>query len=221
FCGCGTAVVAAEELGRSWIGIDVTYLAIDVMARRLRDHFPNLQFEERGQPRDVEGAAALAQKDRFQFQFWALSFIGAQAVVPDRRGPDRGIDGYLLYQAAGQLERAIVSVKSGGVNVRDVRDLHGTMQREKAECGLLITLEQPTAAMRKEAVDAGEYQMPGIGSRVPHIEILTIEDLLLRGKKSALAPYSPGPVAQAPRLQRRRGRQLALATEVQLAKQEE
>ena len=213
FCGCGTAVVAAEELARSWIGIDITYLAIDVMSRRLKDHFPNLEFEVRGQPRDVEGARAMAQKDRYQFQFWAMSLIGAQAVVPDRRGPDRGIDGYFLYLEQGQIQRAIVSVKSGGVGVKDVRDLHGTMQREKAECGLFITLEEPTAAMRKEAVDAGDYQMPGIGSRVPRIEILTIEDLLLGGKKPALAPYSPGPVAQAPRLRRRGGRQLALSTD--------
>lgn len=212
FCGCGTAVVAAEELGRSWIGIDVTYLAIDVMARRLRDHFPTIQFEVRGQPRDVEGALALAQKDRYQFQFWALSLIGAQAVVPDRRGPDRGIDGYLPFQTGGDIERAIVSVKSGAVSVRDMRDLHGTMQREKANCGLLITLEPPTREMRREAVEAGEYQMPGIGARVPHIEILTIEELF-QGKKPAVAPYSPGPVPQAPRLQRRRGRQLPLAAE--------
>ncbi|MFH1141718.1 MAG: DNA methyltransferase [Chloroflexota bacterium] len=212
FCGCGTAVVAAEELGRSWIGIDITYLAIDVMARRLRDHFPKIQFEIRGQPRDAEGALALAQKDRYQFQFWALSLVGGQAVVPDRRGPDRGIDGYLLYQAGGELERAIVSVKSGGVGVRDVRDLHGTMQREKTEYGLLITLEQPTAPMRKEAVDAGQYQMPGIGASIPRIEILTVEELL-SGKRPAVAPYSPGPVAQAPRLRRRRGTQLALGAQ--------
>ncbi|MDO8751501.1 MAG: DNA methyltransferase [Dehalococcoidia bacterium] len=213
FCGCGTAVVAAEELGRSWIGIDVTYLAMDVMARRLRDHFPKIQFEVRGQPRDAEGALALAQKDRYEFQFWALSLVGGQAVVPDRRGPDRGIDGYLLYQAGGELERAIVSVKSGGVGVRDVRDLHGTMQREKAEYGLLITLEQPTAPMRKEAVDAGQYQMPGIGASIPRIEILTVEELLLSGRRPAVAPYSPGPVAQAPRLRRRRGTQLALGAQ--------
>jgi site-specific DNA-methyltransferase (adenine-specific) len=207
FCGCGTAVVAAEELGRSWIGIDITYLAVDVMARRLRDHFPNIQFEVRGQPRDVEGARALAQKDRFQFQFWALSLIGAQAVMPGQRGPDRGVDGYLPFLKGAETDRAVVSVKSGGVGVRDVRDLVGTMQREKADCGLLITLEGPTRDMHREAVEAGEYQMPGIGGRLPRVEILTVEDLLVRGRRPTLAPYSPGPVAQAPRLRRRAGQQ--------------
>ncbi|MBI3953163.1 MAG: restriction endonuclease [Chloroflexi bacterium] len=211
FCGCGTALVAAEELGRSWIGIDITYLAVDVMKRRLRDHFPNIQFKEDGQPKDVEGARALAQRDRYQFQFWALSQVGGQAVVSDRRGPDRGIDGYLPYQVGSQVERAIISVKSGSVGVSHVRDLHGTMQREKADCGLFITLEEPTAAMRKEAVDAGEYQMLGIGARVPRIQILTVKELL-QGKKPALAPYSPGPVIQAPRLRRRSGHQLGLGS---------
>lgn len=36
FCGCGTTVVVAERLRRKWIGIDITYLAIDVIAKRLK-----------------------------------------------------------------------------------------------------------------------------------------------------------------------------------------
>src|ERR1035437_8688356 len=39
FCGCGTTVHAAQKLGRQWIGIDVTYLAINLIKIRLKDAF--------------------------------------------------------------------------------------------------------------------------------------------------------------------------------------
>lgn len=37
FCGCGTALVAAQRLGRRWIGIDISPTACRVMAERLED----------------------------------------------------------------------------------------------------------------------------------------------------------------------------------------
>jgi site-specific DNA-methyltransferase (adenine-specific) len=39
FCGCGTTIHAAQKLDRQWIGIDVTYLAINLIKRRLKDAF--------------------------------------------------------------------------------------------------------------------------------------------------------------------------------------
>jgi len=210
FCGCGTALVAAEELGRSWIGIDITYLAVDVMARRLREHFPNIQFEIRGQPQDVEGARALAQRDRFQFQVWALSLIGARPVDPDRPGADRGIDGYLPFQTGReQYDWAIVQVKSGRVGVHMVRDLRGTLERERAPFAVLITLEPPTREMEKEAAEAGFYTVPATGERIPKIQIVTVE-ALLAGAQPRLPTTKVPPTAQAPRLRRREGRQMPL-----------
>ena len=32
FCGCGTTVAAAQKLKRRWIGIDITHLAITLIA---------------------------------------------------------------------------------------------------------------------------------------------------------------------------------------------
>ncbi|MDW8119871.1 MAG: DNA methyltransferase [Chloroflexota bacterium] len=210
FCGCGTALVAAEELGRSWIGIDITYLAVDVMARRLRDHFPGIQFDIRGQPRDVEGARALAEKDRFQFQVWAVAQIGAQPLDPDRPGADRGIDGYLPFRLWGdKVERAIVQVKSGRVGVKDVRDLRGTLEREKAPFAILVTLEPPTSEMRKEAVEAGFYAPPATQERIPRLQILTIEEIL-QGARPKVPTLPASPVAKAPRLRRREGQQMPL-----------
>lgn len=210
FCGCGTALVAAEELGRSWIGIDITYLAVDVMARRLRDHFPGITFEVRGQPQDVEGARALAARDRFQFQVWALSLLGAQPVDPDRPGADRGIDGYLPFQTGPErIERAIVQVKSGHVGVSVVRDLRGVLERERAPFALLVTLEPPTREMVREAAEAGFYTVPATGEQVPRVQIVTIA-MLLQGQRPQLPTTRVAPTVRAPRLQRREGEQMAL-----------
>jgi DNA modification methylase len=210
FCGCGTALAAAEELGRSWIGIDITYLAVDVMVRRLRDHFPGLTIEIRGEPQDEEGARALANRDRFQFQVWALSKIGAQSLDPQPRGADRGIDGYLPFQEQrGQHRRAVVQVKSGHVGVREVRDLRGTLEREGTPFAILITLEAPTEAMRREAAEGGVYRVPATGEEIPRVQIVTIRDLL-RGNRPRVPSTQVSPVMPAQRIRRRRGRQLAL-----------
>ncbi len=210
FCGCGTALVAAEELGRSWIGIDVTYLAVDVMARRLRDHFSGISFEIKGQPQDEEGARALAERDRFQFQVWALSLVGAQPLDPDRKGADRGIDGYLPFQEQREkYQRATVQVKSGHVGVKEVRDLRGTLEREKSPFALLITLEPPTRDMRREAAEAGFYQVPATGEEVPRLQIITIRELL-QGQRLRVPTTQVSPVPTAPRLKRKSGRQLPL-----------
>jgi site-specific DNA-methyltransferase (adenine-specific) len=210
FCGCGTALVAAEELERSWIGIDITYLAVDVMARRLRDHFPGISFEIRGQPQDEEGARALAEKDRFQFQIWALSLVGAQPLDQDRKGADRGIDGYLTFLAGrDQYERAIVQVKSGHVLPGIVRDLRGTLERQRAPFALLITLEPPTEGMQQEAADAGFYQVPATGEEIPRLQILTVRELL-QGKRPKVPTTQVSPMPRAPRIKRAGGKQLPL-----------
>ena len=66
FCGCGTTVDAAQKLGRRWIGIDVTYLAIDLIRKRLRHGFGETiesTYEVHGIPTDVPGAEALFARE--------------------------------------------------------------------------------------------------------------------------------------------------------------
>jgi len=199
FCGCGTAVVAAEKLGRQWIGIDITHLAMNVMKKRLRESFPRVKFKVVGEPEDVPSARALAEQDRYQFQWWALSLIGAMPVTDDRKkGADEGIDGLLSFVDGpkGKATRVIVQVKSGGVGAKDIRDLKGTMGDEAL--GLFITLEEPTQPMQTEAVKAGFYKSEIWQRDFPRLQILTIEQLLA-GQK----PHLPGPTAitkKAPRV---------------------
>ena len=78
FCGCGTAVDAAEKLKRHWIGIDVTHLAVSLIEKRMRDRYPAITFEVHGTPKDFEGARNLAERDKYQFQWWACSLVNAQ-----------------------------------------------------------------------------------------------------------------------------------------------
>ncbi len=161
FCGCGTALVAAQKLDRRWIGIDITYLAIAVMRARLKDAFGLVDVKVVGQPTEVEGARQLADspEGRYQFQWWALNLIDAQPLGgKEKKGADRGVDGVITFtDRHGQLQTVLVSVKSGHVNSGMVRDLKGTVEREKAVIGLFLTLEEPTKEMHLEADTAGLF----------------------------------------------------------------
>jgi len=185
FCGCGTALVAAQKLDRQWIGIDVTYLSIAVMRARLKDSFGLTDVEVIGQPTEVEGARSMlvgtGLEGQYQFQWWALDLIGAQPMGGvQKKGADRGIDGVISFSTGprGEVGRALVSVKSGTVNSGMVRDLKGVLDREKAEIGLFVTLEEPSGPMHLEATTAGVYHSELSGREYPRIQILTIRELL-------------------------------------------
>ncbi len=217
FCGCGTAVVAAQKLDRKWIGIDVTYLAIAVMRARLKDTFGLADVEVIGQPTEVEGARQLAQSQegRYQFQWWALGLIDAQPVGGvERKGADRGIDGRITFTGQNKkLESVLVSVKSGHVNSGQVRDLKGTLEREKAAMGIFVTLEEPTREMRLEATTAGMYR---VWERdYPKIQIVSIRELLEEGRKPALPPLVLPSFQQAERVKERGGVQMTLGEAVE------
>lgn len=182
FCGCGTAVYAAEKLGRKWIGIDITHLAIALIEKRLRDAFPGIQFEVEGTPTDFDGAKDLAKRDKYQFQWWACSLVNAQPYGGKKKGADGGIDGQIFFtdvvNGKPAIKQIIVSVK-GGVNITltMLKDLIATVHHNKAEIGLFITLTPPTKPMLREAAKAGFYRA-GNGREYSRIQILTIESLL-------------------------------------------
>ena len=183
FCGCGTAVAAAHKLDRRWIGIDVTHLAVALMKNRLKTAFnlvPGEDYQVVGEPVDVGSARALADQDPYQFQFWAVSLLEALPREQGKKGADRGIDGivYFLDGPKRTAQKAIVQVKSGKVSSPHIRDLKGTLEREKAALGLFITLEEPTSAMRAEALSAGFYHSDVWQRNYPKVQILTVGELL-------------------------------------------
>jgi site-specific DNA-methyltransferase (adenine-specific) len=178
FCGCGTTVHAAQKLNRRWIGIDITHLAIALIERRLREAFPGIVYDVHGVPKDEAGARDLAERDKHQFQMWITATIGVQPYKGGKKGMDRGIDGYLHFRDADKKPQfAIVSVKGGEhINSAMIRDLKGTMEREKAALGLFLTLNAPTREMEREAASAGLYETGGM--KVPRLQILTAAQIL-------------------------------------------
>ena len=183
FCGCGTAVAVAQKLKRQWIGIDITHLAVALMKNRLKTAFnidPGKDYRIVGEPEDPGSAHALWEQDPYQFQYWAVSLLEAQPQSAQKKGADRGIDG-LLYFIDGPKRtphKVVVQVKGGHVSAPQVRDLKGTMEREKAAMGLFITLNESTAPMRTEAVTAGYHHSDLWQRDYPRIQIRTVSELL-------------------------------------------
>lgn len=178
FCGCGTTIHAAQKLRRRWIGIDITHLAISLIEKRLKDAFANITFTVHGTPKDIDGARALANQDKYQFQWWAVSLVDAIPYGDRKKGADLGIDGFIYFKPDGKTtEKAIVSVKGGeNVSVAMIRDLAHVVDREKAKLGIFITLAKPTTPMKTEAVKTGYYTSP-LHGKLPKIQILTIDEL--------------------------------------------
>lgn len=183
FCGCGTAVHAAEKLNRQWIGIDVTHLAIGLIEKRLTEAFPAIQFEVKGRPQSLAAAQNLAQRDKHQFELWALSVVDAVPWQGGRRGPDGGIDGIIYFKPDGKrTEKAIVEVKGGGIGVKDIGRLAQVMEREKAPLGVFITAQNPTRAMERDAASVGIWENELTGRKHSRLQILTLAELF-QGKR--------------------------------------
>ena len=189
FCGCGTTIASAQRLKRRWIGIDITNLAISLIRHRLRDSYGDdieKSYEVIGEPVSVPDAEALAASDPYQFQWWALGLVGARP-AEGKKGADKGIDGRIYFHEGdvGSTKQVILSVKAGKLHAPYVRDLRGVVEREKAAIGVLLTLEEPTRAMRTEASSAGFYSSPW--GQHQRLQIVTVGELL-GGKRIDMPP---------------------------------
>jgi DNA modification methylase len=179
FCGCGTTISVAQNLGRRWIGIDITHLAITLIKSRLEAAYGTAaKYRVIGEPTTIEDAEVLAESDKYQFQWWALGLVGARP-VEQKKGADKGIDGRLYFHDGGKDTRQIIlSVKGGNLKATDVRDLRGVLDREKADIGVLLSFETPTKPMRAEAATAGFYESEWTKKKYPRLQLLTVGELL-------------------------------------------
>lgn len=192
YCGCGTTVAVAQRVNRQWIGIDITYQSISLILARVEKTFGSdalSQIKLNGIPKDIKSAEALATRDddrtRKEFEKWAvLTYSNNRAAINQKKGADRGIDGFAYFLEEGSGHRKIVlQVKSGSVSSRDIRDLYGTMTREGAAMAIFITLQEPTSAMLKETKSCGVYHHKVMGRGYPCIQIITIKEILKEGKR--------------------------------------
>jgi len=198
FCGCGTTIAAAQMLNRKWIGIDVTWLAIDLIEKRLVEAFGKqikTTYEIKGHPTDEASAEALAKKNKKEFEVWAITLVGAAS-----REYDGGVDGIFGFtEKDRKFRKIVVQVKGGDIlNPGMVRDLIGTVKKEDAAIGLLITLRKPTSGMLEAAVHNEPYYSELWNKNFPSIQIRTIDELL-NGKDFDLPP-TDNPMKKATRI---------------------
>jgi DNA modification methylase len=213
FCGCGTAIHAAIRLDRRYIGIDITHVAIQIIQDRIKKYFPQEKIEIIGRPKDLEGAFALAEHDKYQFQWWATWLAGGQPRGGQKKGADKGVDGEIYFKTGLNRDGfAVISVK-GGQNITPamVSELCEVRRRENADVGIFICLKEPTREMRSNASTAGI-----IDGQYPVIQILTIEQLL-DGHRPKLPPvYDTSTIIAA---SNRRGRVAKAASPEELRRQ--
>lgn len=205
FGGCGTTAAAAEKLKRNWVIIDITTLAINLVRRRIIDMFedkpPEMTID--GYPADLSGAAQLAKDRPFDFEYWICDMLDARPAgdksKESMKGADRGIDGIITFPDVGnngrEFRKILVQVKGGHVGAAQVRDLVGTLQREKnsgAVGGVFVSIEDSTRPMQKDAVEAGTYTYNMTGQTYSVIQLLTVKELL-EGKR----PLHPSAMSYA------------------------
>lgn len=152
FCGCGTTVHAAEQLGRQWIGIDISRFSTELMRERILDNFPQVQDSDirtLGLPESIADAKSLARENPFEFEKWVCGRIGANGMgirkAPGDRGADGGIDGVielaLIHGRKVDKAYVIVQVKGGKVTPDAVKALSETVRRLDAVAGVMVCFE--------------------------------------------------------------------------------
>ena len=173
FCGCGTTVHAAQNLGRRWIGIDVCVNACKVIEQRLRSHFDTIwdEVEFIGMPKTSDDAKTLADLDKFRFERWAASLVDGMEANTRQRG-DGGIDGWgRIPIRKGQFIDMVSQVKGGGTGPGDVQAFNGARQQARADLGIFTCFdERVTPRMRDAAASTGRFM------EVPTVQIYTVED---------------------------------------------
>jgi hypothetical protein len=165
FCGCGTALVAAEKLKRQWIGIDVSPTACRVMAKRLRDETTLREDEKlwkigRGfVVRDLPWTEQQLRKiPHFEFENWAVIALGG---IPNKaQVGDMGIDGRIFpvssmpQQRVGALpfmdEWFPIQVKQKDKAGRpDIDSFEAAMMRETRKKGFFVSFDFTQDAERE------------------------------------------------------------------------
>lgn len=189
FCGCGTSIDAAQKLGRQWIGIDITYISVDLIIKRLQhtygDSITNT-FTTTGIPQDYAAAQAMFNNNAFEFERWAVTLVSAQP--NQKQVGDKGIDGVgrFVLDRKGGVGKILVSVKGGKtINPSMVRDLAGTVQTQKAQMGILVSLTPATKGVQDAIDHGGVYTHPVSGEKFPRLQHVTVADLM-KGKRPKL-----------------------------------
>jgi len=189
FCGCGTAIAAANELNRRWIGVDISHLAIKLIIDRLTKPYSKEKAREiknkiivDGLPKDIDSAKELATNTkggRLHFQDWIIEVL-LGGVSNEKKVADGGYDGYLTFRKTPKENGLIlIEVKSGKVNVKNIREFIQVVKKEEADIGVFVCFEEyVTKPMQRAAKEEGYFENEYHTNRYDKIQIITVEDLL-------------------------------------------
>lgn len=193
FCGCGTTVHAANDLGRNWIGIDISKFSVGLIKNRILHHFEELDVDDIqviGSVSTLQDALDLAKNDKFEFEKWVCGEIGAGGMyhAPGERGADGGVDGVIpFYHSETMLKKseptyAIVQVKGGSVSVNDVKALSTTVRQRDGKCGVFVCFDKYMKTVNNQRE---KKMIKDAVTDFPFIQGLSVEQLI-NGKRPNL-----------------------------------
>jgi hypothetical protein len=162
FCGCGTALVSAQNLDRKWIGIDISPTSCRVMANRLQEVCKLREGEDfwvRDLPKTTEQLRAYPP---FEFENWAVNalntvVVNGHAIGNKAKVGDKGIDGR-IYPAS--VEKA----KKAGRDLLGEIDVWFPVQVKQKDKVGRPEVDQFETAMRRQGREKGFFVAFGYSS---------------------------------------------------------
>lgn len=185
FCGCGTTVEAADNLGRHWIGVDISAIAVEYVKKCAEEKMHKTIGRDytltECDPETMLEYNCLKPYDKQKF---LVEKVGG--VVGRRGGGDRGVDGTITIHIGDDAEgkprwgKMVLSVKTGGqCQPAHLRELLGTMTAQNAQMGGLILDREPSREMVQEAARGKfVYKTGNHKGSHPKLQILTADDIL-------------------------------------------
>jgi len=196
FCGCGTALVSAIQNHKKWIGIDISYDALDVIKKRIKDvtFDYNVDYEQRdGSPQTLTEYERL---NPYQKQDWLIQKAGG---FPNpKKSSDGGVDGDMKIHLGLDKNKddiwgkVVYSVKTGKqCSPFMIRELKGTMIEHQAVIGVLILDKDPSDNMDITASKAGQikysYKKELPPSFFDKVQIITSGEIM-SGREVSMPP---------------------------------
>lgn len=182
FGGCGATLMAAEALGRQWIGIDLTYLAIGAVKQQIEKYHPSIRdkITITGTPENANQALDLARSDPQGFEEWSVTHV-LHFKANAKKVADGGIDGTMRFplgrmngrQAYG---KAVAQVKGGGYSLGHIRDFRTAMKDTEADLGVFVATQPPSDGMKSLAAKVGIYKHPSYELEIPKLQFYQIQD---------------------------------------------